>query len=185
MQRINQLIGHYRTFISLILGLVILALAKPSVRSIEWGLPFILIGELVRTWSAGCINKEYEQLTTWGPYAYTRNPLYVGNFLLGLGFVMMGNQWILIALFVFLFLFVYRSTILDEENTLYKVFGETFIQYKTAVPRFIPLLTPSKNTHYTFTWKRVFKHREFNAWIGILTGILIMALKYKYGWNLN
>jgi protein-S-isoprenylcysteine O-methyltransferase Ste14 len=180
MQKLNQLIGHYRTFISLLLALVILALAKPTLYSIAWGLPFIIIGELIRTWSAGCINKEYEKLTTWGPYAYTRNPLYIGNFLLGLGFVIMGNQWIAIVVFVIVFIVIYSGTILDEENTLLNVFGETFKEYKKEVPRFFPRFSPYIKEKQNFDWKRVMKHREYNAWMGIGVVIVIFWVKLVY-----
>lgn len=177
MQKLNQLIGHYRTFISLLIALVFLWLAKPTITSILWGIPFIILGEFIRTWASGCINKEYEQLTTWGPYAHTRNPLYVGNFLLGLGFVIIGNQWIAVLLFIFLFFFIYRSTILDEEKTLLKVFGQTFIDYKKSVPRFIPRLLLKKNPPHPFYWERVFRHREYNAWMGIIGVLIVIMIK--------
>jgi len=180
MQRINQLIGHYRTFISLLLALVILALAKPTLSSIAWGLPFVIIGELIRTWSAGSINKEYEKLTTWGPYSYTRNPLYIGNFLLGLGFVFMGNQWVTILIFFIVFFLIYRATILDEEKTLIKVFGATFTEYKREVPRFFPRFSPYRKGEQNFDWKRVVKHREYNAWMGILAVLVLFCIKLLY-----
>ncbi len=181
MQKFNQLIGHYRTFVSLIIGVVFLWVAKPDLNSLIRGIPFILLGELIRTWAAGSINKEYEKLTIWGPYAYTRNPLYVGSFLLGFGFVIMANQWVLLLIFLFLFLFVYRSTILDEENTLSRVFGEAFAEYKRKVPRFIPRLSPRPNVAPNFSWKRVLKHREYNAWLGITIGIMCILFKVIKG----
>jgi protein-S-isoprenylcysteine O-methyltransferase Ste14 len=180
MQKLNQLIGHYRTFISLLLALAILAVAKPTLFSIAWGLPFIVIGEFIRTWSAGCINKEYEKLTTWGPYAYTRNPLYIGNFLLGLGFVIIGNQWITVVVFVIVFFFIYRATIMDEEKTLLKVFGETFTEYKKEVPMFFPRVSPITKEKQNFNWKRVMKHREYNAWMGIGAALILFWIKIVY-----
>ncbi|MHB8482357.1 MAG: methyltransferase family protein [Nitrospiria bacterium] len=179
MQKFNQLIGHYRTFISLLLAIVILVFAKPTLYSIAWGLPFIIMGEFIRTWSAGCINKEYEQLTTWGPYAYTRNPLYIGNFLLGLGFVMMGNQWITIVLFLVIFFLIYRATIMDEEKSLFKVFGESFSEYKKSVPRFFPRFSSHTNEKQNFYWKRVIKHREYKAWMGILGILFFIFIKSR------
>ncbi|MBI1819807.1 MAG: isoprenylcysteine carboxylmethyltransferase family protein [Nitrospirae bacterium] len=179
MQKFNQLVGHYRTFISLIIGVVFLWVARPDLNSLILGVPFILLGELIRTWAAGCINKEYEQLTTVGPYAYTRNPLYVGNFLLGLGFVIIGKQWIAAVLFLFLFFVIYRSTILDEEKTLLRVFGQTFNDYQKNVPRFIPRWPLQKIQPHPFYWERVFRHREYNAWMGIIGVLAVFIIKIK------
>jgi protein-S-isoprenylcysteine O-methyltransferase Ste14 len=181
MQKFNQLIGHYRTLLSLFLAFIFFWLARPTLTSILWGVPFILLGEIIRTWASGCINKEYEQLTTWGPYAHTRNPLYVGNLFLGTGFVIMANQWIPVVLFILFFSLIYRSTIFDEENTLLKVFGQTFRDYKNRVPRFFPTIRADKNSKYEFYWERVFKHREYNAWLGIVIGIIIIFFKFKKG----
>ena len=177
MQKFNQFIGHNRTAMSLLLALIFLWLAKPTVTFILWGIPLIIFGEFIRTWSAGCINKEYEHLTIEGPYAYTRNPLYVGNFLLGIGFVIMGHHWIPFVLFLIFFFLIYRSTILDEENTLSRVFGQSFTDYKKRVPRFIPLIIPLSSPKFIFYWGRVFRHREHKAWLGIAAVLIFIIIK--------
>jgi hypothetical protein len=114
-----------------------LLLARPTVPLILAGLVFALAGGLVRAWAAGAIRKN-RVLTTHGPYAFTRNPLYVGTFLIGLGFaIASGVVWFLVGFLVF-FAVVYGKTMRREETRLEELFGEEFGRYATAVPRFLP-----------------------------------------------
>lgn len=116
-----------------------LLLARPTVPLILAGLVLALAGGLVRAWAAGAIRKN-RVLTTHGPYAFTRNPLYVGTFLIGLGFaVASGVVWFLAAFLVF-FTVIYGKTMRREEKRLAELFGEEFDRYATAVPRFLPRL---------------------------------------------
>ena len=176
MQNINRLVGHYRTAISLLTALAFLALSKPSLKWMVAGIPFVILGESIRTWASGCLNKEYQEVTAHGPYSMTRNPLYVGNFFLGVGFTLMGGrpEWVIV--FLALFYVIYRSTILDEENTLTRVFGEAYLDYKAKVPRFLPRFQKHAFEPGRFHWERVYKHREYNAWLGIGLLMLLMGL---------
>src|SRR5436305_11590255 len=91
-------------------GFILLAcfawLAHPSVQSIVWSLPVILSGLAIRAWAAGHLEKN-QTLADSGPYAYTRNPLYLGSFIVALGFAVAGSSWILGGIFVFAFLGIY------------------------------------------------------------------------------
>lgn len=180
MDRFNKLVGHYRTFVSLCLALIFLFLARPNMMSIGIGLVLVILGELIRAWASGFLNKDtHEYVTVFGPYAYSRNPLYLGNFFLGLGFICMGNYWAAIVLFLILFFIIYRSTILDEEKLLTRMFGNPYIEYRQKVPRFFPRLNPSKtssNVNVPFSWRQVFR-REYKAWIGIV--ITLVFLIYR------
>lgn len=116
---------------------VYLFLARPSVQLLLIGVAFALLGGLVRGWAAGAIRKN-RVLTTHGPYAYTRNPLYFGTFLIGLGFaIASGVVWFLVAFLAF-FLVIYGKTMRREEKRLAGLFGEEFDRYADAVPRFLP-----------------------------------------------
>ena len=111
--------------------------ARPTVAYMVAGLVIALAGVLVRGWAAGSIRKN-RVLTTHGPYAFTRNPLYFGSFLIGIGFgVASGKLWILGLFFVF-FLVIYGRTMRKEEARLGELFGEEFTRYAAAVPRFVP-----------------------------------------------
>ncbi|MBU1044242.1 MAG: isoprenylcysteine carboxylmethyltransferase family protein [Candidatus Omnitrophica bacterium] len=108
------------------------------------GLGVIIAGLLIRFWAAGYI-KKIRKLTTSGPYAFVRNPLYVGNFLIGLGFCLFVNNIYLSIIYTLLFAFFYLGTMRKEEILLTQLFGNDYIEYKKAVPAFFPRLTPYKS----------------------------------------
>ena len=114
-----------------------LLFARPTLTLMAVGLVFVVAGALVRAWAAGAIRKN-QMLTTHGPYAFTRNPLYFGSFLIGVGFgIASGRVWIL-AMFLTFFVLVYGRTMRREEKRLAQLFGEEFDRYADAVPRFVP-----------------------------------------------
>ncbi|NIN21225.1 MAG: isoprenylcysteine carboxylmethyltransferase family protein, partial [Candidatus Aminicenantes bacterium] len=98
---------------SLCLALILFVFAQPSSFSILLGLPFLLLGETIRIYSVGTIKKNVE-VTQEGPYSITRNPLYLGNLFLVLGFSIISNEWILVVIYLGLFYFIYDATIKDE-----------------------------------------------------------------------
>lgn len=172
---LSKLVGRNRIVTSLLLGAAFWFFARPSFASIMAGIPFVLLGEAIRTWSSGYIRKNQE-LATAGPYALTRNPLYLGNGVMGFGFVVMGRSWALLLLFLFAFAFIYRSTIRQEEERLSAKFGERFSEYVKAVPRFFPRWRwPSAGGG--FDWSLVMKHREHRTWLGILVVLVLMMIK--------
>lgn len=115
--------------------------ARPTIPLMIAGLVVALGGVLIRGWAAGSIRKN-KVLTTHGPYAFTRNPLYFGSFLIGIGFgIASGVLWIL-ALFLVFFFVIYGKTMRREEKRLGELFGEEFDRYAGAVPRFLPRFAP-------------------------------------------
>lgn len=123
-----------------------LLFARPTVTLMLVGLAFAVTGALVRAWAAGAIRKN-QMLTTHGPYAFTRNPLYFGSFLIGIGFgIASGRVWIL-AMFAVFFVLIYGKTMKREEKRLGELFGEEFERYAEAVPRFVP--RPTAWSHVT------------------------------------
>lgn len=112
-------------------------LAEPTTLSILAGLPLALLGGALRAWAAGTIHKN-KVLSTGGPYAYTRNPLYLGTFLLGLGVATASGQPLLVAAFLLFFVLVYTETIKREEDRLASLFGADYEAYRARVPRLFP-----------------------------------------------
>ena len=112
-------------------------------------------GVIVRGWSAGTIRKG-EMLTTSGPYAFMRNPLYAGSFLIGAGLAVAGGSWLWLVLFLGFFVVVYRPTISAEAERLTEQFGQGYVDYAAEVPDFIPRLTPYRAGRTTagsaFAW---------------------------------
>lgn len=171
-----ELVRRHRILLSGAIGVLLIYLSKPTALSVLTGLPIALLGEAIRTWSSGCIRKN-KALATDGPYAYTRNPLYLGSFGIGVGFVVMGNSLWVLGIFLIAFGLVYWGVIRSEEGYLVRVFGSRFEDYVRTVPRFIPRWSRSPYGAGGFDWTLVWKHREYQAWAGIAGGVAILLLK--------
>jgi protein-S-isoprenylcysteine O-methyltransferase Ste14 len=161
---------------------VFLILAQPTVRLLLCGAALAVVGGVIRGWAA-CTIRKNQVLTTTGPYAYTRNPLYLGSFLVGLGVVVgSGSLWLL-ALCLIFFAVVYRRTIRDEERYLEQLFGESYRRYAAAVPVFIPRLRPycdSEPSATEFRLQRYFGLREWELALGV--SMAFLALWGKMEW---
>ncbi len=169
-----------RFYLGWISAAVVISIAQTSTAGFLAGIPFIIFGELIRIWAQGCIEKR-TKLAVWGPYAYVRNPLYVGNFLIGLGFVLiLSNVWIVIAYLVGFF-FLYRHLIISEEKYLASEHGAAFEDYCKSVPRFFPSLKKyRKNGEGSFSWARFQKTSEPITLSGI--GLIIASLYLRQIW---
>lgn len=141
------------------------------------GVPIAVAGMLTRAWASVFIEGKNIKLATGGPFAYVRNPLYVGNFLIGLGIVMIVRNWLTITVFLGGFAILYWGTIRKEEENLKKTFGEAYLRYLKAVPRFIPRLTAySGRDKAPVQWKLLWKHRELETFCGLLLVIVGLYL---------
>ncbi|MFZ0759465.1 MAG: isoprenylcysteine carboxylmethyltransferase family protein [Candidatus Sulfotelmatobacter sp.] len=143
-------------------------LARPTWRSMAVGAIGVVPGLLIRALASGHVRKN-EALAVSGPYAYTRNPLYLGSLLMGLGFVAAARSWwVGVALAGMLFA-IYVPVIRDEEAFLRRTFPE-FDKYARRVPRMVPRLTRSSGAsgeaRAGFRWDLYLKHREYNALLG-------------------
>jgi protein-S-isoprenylcysteine O-methyltransferase Ste14 len=140
-----------------------------------------VIGLLIRAWAAGHIRKN-DALATSGPYAHTRNPLYLGSFLLGLGFTIAAARWELALVFIALFLGIYLPVMRVEASTLAGLFGESYVGYARAVPLFLPRLTPYRNgeERKSFDAQLYFRYREYRATLGLLIAWGLLVLKSYY-----
>jgi protein-S-isoprenylcysteine O-methyltransferase Ste14 len=150
-------------------------LAGPTVRSILIGAALVIPGLVIRALASGQLHKN-EQLATGGPYAYTRNPLYLGSLILATGFALASRSWWIVAGIALLFFAVYLPVIRGEEGFLRQRFPQ-FEDYARQVPRFIPRLFPSVKNRGTFSWDLYWKHREYNATLG--AAVMLAALVVK------
>ena len=133
-------------------------LAKPTAISILVSAAFVIPGLVLRALASGHVQKN-EQLTTSGPYAYTRNPLYLGSLILAAGFALAARSWwIAVAMAVF-FLAVYVPVIRAEEAFLRERFPQ-FADYARDVPRLLPRLTAGADGRGAFSWELYWRHRN-------------------------
>jgi protein-S-isoprenylcysteine O-methyltransferase Ste14 len=150
--------------------------SRPTVRSLAVGLPLSLAGLALRAWAAGCLAKN-RQLATGGPYAYTRNPLYLGTLVVAAGLAIAARSLGLGVLFAAVFLLVYLPVIQLEEQHLRTLFPD-YSAYAAAVPALWPRLRPAtaKNADH-FRWSLYLKNQEFQAGVGWLAGSLLLLWK--------
>ena len=134
-----------------------------------------MTGLAIRAFASGHVRKN-EALTTTGPYAYTRNPLYFGSLVLAIGFVLASRSWWIAALVVLLFFAIYLPVIRSEEDFLRSKFPE-FPEYERNVPRLFPRLRPSVSSGNSFSWHLYWRHREYNAALGTATLIVVLIVK--------
>src|SRR6188474_1976213 len=134
-------IQRWRVPLGFLCGAAFIFFARPTPRALLIGASVSLLGLALRAWAAGHIRKN-AQLATSGPYAFTRNPLYFGSFLLGLGFTIASGQWFLALLFAALFIGIYLPVMRVEASTMGQLFGQEFENYRRSVPLFFPRLTP-------------------------------------------
>jgi protein-S-isoprenylcysteine O-methyltransferase Ste14 len=145
-------------------------LARPTWRSLALGAVGILPGLLMRALASGHVRKN-EALATSGPYAYTRNPLYLGSLLIGIGFAVAARSWWVGVVLVVMFFAIYMPVIRGEETFLRTKFTE-FEDYARHVPRMFPRIIPWKLAPDTesggFSFALYVQHREYNALLGAL-----------------
>jgi protein-S-isoprenylcysteine O-methyltransferase Ste14 len=151
-------------------------LAKPTWTSIAAGCVLAAPGIWLRAIAAGHVRKNTE-LTTTGPYAYTRNPLYLGSIIIAMGFALASRSVWVAAIILVMFLVIYIPVIKSEETFLRGAFLE-FKQYEQQVPRLLPRLRAREYSGArTFSREQYGKHREYNALIGSAALMAALAIK--------
>jgi protein-S-isoprenylcysteine O-methyltransferase Ste14 len=148
--------------------------SQPDARSLAYGLPLSLIGLWVRAWAAGHLAKN-QTLATSGPYAYTRNPLYLGTLLVAAGLVVASRSTGLAVLFAVVFIGIYLPVIQLEQQHLSNLFPQ-YKAYAARVPVLLPRLTASGEPR-AFQWPLYLKNREYQAAIGFAAGAVLLVWK--------
>lgn len=155
-------------------------LARPTWATLGFSLVLVVPGVWLRGYAAGYVKKNAE-LTMSGPYAYTRNPLYLGSMMIAFGFAAASRSVFLFAVLAVLFLLVYIPTIQSEEKFLQSAFAE-FPGYAEQVPRLLPRLTAGAihRASAGFDRARYLYHREYNAGIGVLAIYAVLIAKVAW-----
>ncbi len=159
-------------------------LAQPTLKTLTIGAALAVVGLAIRAAAAGFIHKE-DSLTTTGPYAFTRNPLYLGSFFLGLGVTYAGGRWEFVAVFALFFALVYTATIRGEATLLRDKYPEAYPEYADNVPLFlprpIPYRAPGVGSPPAFSGARWKGNREYEALLGAVVGFAALALRMTLG----
>ncbi len=178
VNRLGSWAAQWRVPLGFALGIAYLLFSQPTGRLLLLGGTVALLGLALRAFAAGCLDKN-SALAVGGPYAYTRNPLYLGSFIMGLGFSISCRSWILGGVFLAFFLLIYSLVMRREEDFLRQQFGETFVRYAARVPVFFPTLRALPAPEGAFRWERYRKNREYEAALGYVAGLIFLFLKFK------
>lgn len=182
MRRGGTWIQRWRVPLGFVCATAFIILSRPTPLALLLGACVSLPGLALRAWAAGHIRKNAE-LATSGPYAYTRNPLYLGSFLVGLGFTIASGRWLLALLFALLFLGIYLPVMRVEASTLAGLFGSSYEDYRSSVPLFFPRVTPYGGREVSavrFDASLYMRYREYRAALGLIVGWGLLLIKSYY-----
>jgi protein-S-isoprenylcysteine O-methyltransferase Ste14 len=150
----------------------------PQPAAVAWSLALVLPGVWLRAYASGYVKKNRE-LTVTGPYAYVRNPLYLGSMLIAAGFAVALLSWPMALVLAVIFAVIYVPVIASEERFLRATFPG-FDDYCQQVPRLIPCLIPAKSSSKSdtgaFSLTLYLQHREYNSGVGAALLYLCLLL---------
>ena len=172
----KRILQRIRVPLGFLFAAIFLFFARPVPVSLAIGGSFAVLGLLIRGWSSGHIRKNQE-LAVSGPYAFTRNPLYLGSFILGLGFTIASGVWWLGLLFIALFLGIYLPVMRVEAEDLKAIFGKQYLEYARQVPLFFPRPTKKIDADVKFDKNLYLRYREYRAALGSAFAWLVLAFK--------
>jgi protein-S-isoprenylcysteine O-methyltransferase Ste14 len=168
--------------IPLFIGALLLVIfAKPNPPGIAVGMILIIMGESIRIWAAGHLQKN-ELLTVSGPYAYVKNPLYIGTILITIGFCILADNIYLLAASTFVFCFhyiPYKKKV--EGDRLRRIFGAQFEDYDQKVPEYIPRGTPYSEEKVSWQFKHFIENSEEGIVLIIISGIFLILSRPFWG----
>jgi protein-S-isoprenylcysteine O-methyltransferase Ste14 len=168
---------RWRVPLGFLIAPIFILLSKPRPWTLLVGGAIALAGLLLRAWASGHLRKN-DALATTGPYAYTRNPLYLGSFLIGVGFTIAAGRWELAVLFALLFLGIYVPVMRVESETLEQLFGHKYRRYAEVVPIFLPRLTRYHSAATAKFDSALYKrYREYQAAIGFVVAFAVLVAK--------
>jgi protein-S-isoprenylcysteine O-methyltransferase Ste14 len=165
-----QRIARWRVTIGFVLAAVVLWLAEPTRTSLLWGGAIAALGEMMRLWAAGHVEKSRE-VTRSGPYRFTRHPLYLGSSLIGMGFAVASASWAVAAIVLGYLATTITAAVRAEEAHLREKFGTEYDAYaaRTAPPMI-----------RAFSLTRALDNREHHTIAGLVVALLLLAFKVGY-----
>jgi protein-S-isoprenylcysteine O-methyltransferase Ste14 len=177
-KRYADFVARLRVFLGFVMVAAFAYFSHPDARSLSIGLPVSLCGLWLRAWAAGHLRKN-QALAESGPYAYTRNPLYVGTFITALGFAAAARSALLALLFAAVFLLVYLPAIELEEQHLTAI-----LPGYTAYAARVPLITPRWSAlrgAQRFSLAQYRRNREYEALLGWSVGAAWLLVRAVFG----
>ena len=163
----TRLLARWRVSLGFVFAAIVMWLATPTLRSLVIGGAIAMLGESIRVWAAGHLEKSKE-VTSSGPYRYTRHPLYLGSSLIGIGMAVVANDPIVAGIVISYLALTLTAAMRSEEAHLREKFGDAYDAY--AEKR-------AARVERTFSWQRAVDNREHHTIAGLVMGLLILAGK--------
>jgi protein-S-isoprenylcysteine O-methyltransferase Ste14 len=163
----TRLLARWRVFLGFVFAAVVVWLASPTRESLLAGAAVAVLGESLRLWAAGHLEKSKE-VTRSGPYRYTRHPLYLGSSIIGMGIAVAANHLVVAVIVVAYMVLTLTAAMRSEEAHLREKFGDAYDAY--AEKRAAPMDRP-------FSWPRALGNREHHTMLGLATGLSLLAMK--------
>jgi protein-S-isoprenylcysteine O-methyltransferase Ste14 len=163
----TRLLARWRVFLGFVFSAIVLWLATPTLRSLVIGGAIAMLGESIRVWAAGHLEKSKE-VTSSGPYRYTRHPLYLGSSVIGIGMAVVANNAIAAVIVIAYLALTLTAAMRSEEAHLREKFGDAYDAY--AQKR-------APSIERIFSWQRAIYNREHHTIAGLVTGLLILGGK--------
>jgi protein-S-isoprenylcysteine O-methyltransferase Ste14 len=167
---------RWRVRVGYPVGIAAFWFARPQLKWLLCGVGIAFCGLLLRGYAAGHLRK-HKQLAISGPYAFTRNPLYLGSVLLAVGFSVASHSWISTLLLAVYLAIFYPVVIRREQAELETLYGAAFVEYASQVPAFWPRLSPATASMERFSWPLYRQNREYEAAIGLAVAMAILWLE--------
>ena len=161
------LLTRWRVTLGFVMAAIVFWLARPTAQSLIIGAIVALIGESLRIWAAGHLEKSKE-VTMSGPYRYTRHPLYLGSSLIGIGMVIVANNLVVAIIVIAYLALTLTAAMRSEEAHLREKFGDAYDAY--AEKR-------AQRVERAFSWQRALYNREHHTIFGLAAGLLALWLK--------
>lgn len=167
----------WRLIVVYALMALLFVVSAPTPWSLAVGIPLIVAGEALRIWACGHLVKN-RRLTTTGPYAHVKNPLYVGTILISVGFCIAARAWpVLVAVVIGYYGYYFPRKKKIEGDRLRQIYGEAWVRYDASVPDLLPRPTPYRSGDTTrFDGRLVFANSEHGTVMSIAVGFLLMFL---------
>jgi protein-S-isoprenylcysteine O-methyltransferase Ste14 len=163
----TRLLARWRVFLGFVFAAIVLWLATPTALSLFIGAVVAIIGESIRLWAAGHLEKSKE-VTQSGPYRYTRHPLYLGSSLIGIGMAVVANNLIVAAIVIAYLVLTLTAAMRSEEAHLREKFGDAYDAYaEKRAPK----------VEREFSWNRAIYNREHHTIAGLISGLSLLAGK--------
>jgi protein-S-isoprenylcysteine O-methyltransferase Ste14 len=172
-------LARRRVALGFVCGALVFWLAKPTGTMLVAGTSIAIVGECLRLWASGHLNKARE-VTVSGPYRWFAHPLYVGSSVMGAGLAVASNSVAVAGVIAMYFAVTITAAIKNEEAFLRRSFGDRYDRYRRGRPNRAPVVAADEDADRQFSLAQAMANREHRALVGFAVAVLLLVLKATY-----